>query len=269
MQYNKLKTNLSPQQWVDSLSNPESVLNISFINQNLEELPDLTRFTKLRVLLAGNNWLKELPPMCKSVEVISIYNNVYTEIPYVDANVKELILSGNKIVDAMIPDKLESIDLSSNPLINIKFTSRFRGRIVKYLGNLKKLYINNTPIQKIINKIPKNIVEKWYDMITPFTPNSINVKDKRFKTKNKRTYHDDADVSIETLEICIRIKIWNTMMMYYFGRNVSKSLLASILWKSIENKAKEKYAPNKLLEILDNLGEDCNQEEFDLAIASW
>jgi hypothetical protein len=266
MQYNKLKTNLSPQQWVDSLSKPESVLNIDFINQNLEELPDLTRFTKLRVLLAGNNCLKELPSMCKSVELISLYNNAYTEIPYVDANVKELILSGNKIVDAMIPDKLESIDLSSNPLINIKFTSKFRGGIVKYLGNLKKFYINNTPIQKIINKIPKNIVEKWYDMITPF--NSISLNNQRFKIKNKRNYHDDH-VSIETLEICIRIKIWNTMMMYYFGRNVSKSFLASKLWKSIENKAKEKYAPNKLLELLNNLGEDCTQEEFDLALASW
>ena len=251
MQYNKSETNLSPQQWVDSLSNPESVLNISFINQGLIVLPDLSRLTNLRALLAGNNCLKELPSMCKSVEFISLYNNEFTEIPYLHPNVSQIILSDNKIIDAIIPETIESIDLSFNPLITIKFISIFRGGIIKYLGKLKTLYINHTPIQKIIGKIPKNIVEKWYDIIAPTNMKKMDI------------------IKNHTLEICIRIKIWNTMMIYYFGRNISKRLLICNIWKVIERNVKKKYAPNKLLEILNNLGEDYTQEEFDLAICNW
>ena len=250
--YNKLETDLSPQQWVNILNEPEKILNINFNGQGLEELPDLTHLTNLKVLLAGHNRLKTLPLMSKSVEIISLFNNEFTEIPYISSNITQLLLDDNKIIEAIIPETLETLSLCSNPIIRIKFMGKFRCKTIKYLGNLKKMYLYNTPLYKVVDKIPKNIVEIWYEII-------------RVSINSRYYYYNDK----ETLQLCIRIKIWNTMMVYYFGRNVTKRLLATNVWNSIENKVKEKYAPNKLLEILDNLGEDCSQEEFDLAIANW
>ena len=102
----------SVEKYLDSL--PDDLNEIDVSNKNLDYLPDLSRFKKLKILYCSSNNLTSLPVLPK--------------------NLKELYCGYNKLSSLpILPKKLERLDCEYNNLTSLPVLPK----------NLKSLYCFN------------------------------------------------------------------------------------------------------------------------------
>lgn len=122
--------------------NPDSLNYLYLSNYYFEELPDLSRFNKIRTLKASNNLFEKINK--KDLNTDSL---------------KKLILDGNKIskIKFQRNSNIKSLDLSSNEFKRIP-------RSIRKLKNLEVLTITNNNIKRIPRFIKRMDKLKEFDL---------------------------------------------------------------------------------------------------------
>ena len=123
----------------------------------IEQLDDLSMFTKLQSLNIGDNKLPKLPKLPTSLEELIVDNNQIEIIPYM-RNLKRLRARNNRINRVHYSDSMESLNLSKNKnLKELAPLSRLYHLEIGYTGvtdvpicpNLKYLDIEATTIRAL------------------------------------------------------------------------------------------------------------------------
>lgn len=125
------------------LGNPLTVDTLILSHFDLREIPDLSRYSNLRYLDLSNNAIEHLNWKAimtnnfhiyghKTLEYIDLSNNKISKgIPFINSydfpNLKRLNLSNNRLSKFFIKGsgRLNTVDLSSNDLINVQIESQF------------------------------------------------------------------------------------------------------------------------------------------------
>ncbi len=128
---------------LEALGDPLKVDTLVLSNMNLEEIPDLTRYSNLKYLDLSNNAIEHLNWKAimmyrhhlynhKSLEYIDLSNNkIIKGIPFINSydfpNLKGLNLSNNGLSKFFIKGngRLNTLDLSSNDLINVQIECQY------------------------------------------------------------------------------------------------------------------------------------------------
>ena len=104
-------------EYLDSLSNNITKLNLS--NSNLSELPDLSRFYNLQVLICNKNFLTIIKDLPETLLVLVCKFNKLTEL-YLPNSLKKLDCKCNLLTELYLPNNLQELNCSYNKLTKLK-----------------------------------------------------------------------------------------------------------------------------------------------------
>jgi len=151
------------EKYLNSLPDNVNIIDVS--KKNLNYLPDLLRFKKLKVLICSYNKLTSLPVLPKNLKELYCYNNKLTSLPILPENLKWLNCSYNKLISLpILPENLKGLFYFCNPIRDI----------ILYDGNIntinKNIIIWNNfqhlfyclKYRKIFLKMMEPIIKKRY-----------------------------------------------------------------------------------------------------------
>jgi Leucine-rich repeat (LRR) protein len=141
------------QQYIDSL--PNDIEKIDLNGKYLKELPDLSRFYKLKVLICYNNQLTSIPVLNK-LQKLDCHNNQLTSIPVLD-NLQKLWCYNNQLTSIPVLNNLHHLDCSNNQLTSIPVLNNLQELYchtnklisISILDNLQKLYCSFNQLTSI------------------------------------------------------------------------------------------------------------------------
>lgn len=237
-------------QYLDSL--PSNIREIQLQEKNLKWLPDLTRFTQLRLFSCSNNKLTSLPALPDSLETLFCSNNILTNLPALPLSLKELYCDNNKLTSLpLLPDNvLFTINCSNNQLTILPkipdslYMLYCYNNQINYIPEgkgMKILNCYNNPIYERIEYIRINYI------LSPFklTVNYPSMSNYDFYTSNIKMLHK----FIKFQETFYTIKYKNKFKKW--------------LWDIRERKAIDKYSPENLLAILEKTKDEDYQDILD------
>jgi len=159
----------SVEKYLDSL--PDNVHMINVIFENLDYLPDLSRFKNLKKLYCSYNELTSLPVLPENLEILCCDNNKLTSLPILPKKLKILRCSNNKLILLpSLPENLENLYCYNNQLTLLpNLPEKLKKLWCDYNKltslpvlpeNLKELYFDKNPICEIICYNDLNIMNK-------------------------------------------------------------------------------------------------------------
>ena len=110
--------NTNIQEYLNNLNGDIISLNLS--GKDIEYIHDLSRFTKLEILILNYNKLRSLPLLSKSIKHLECNNNLLTSLPPLNENLKSLDCRNNYLTS--LPEfnnNLEYISCFGNKLTRI------------------------------------------------------------------------------------------------------------------------------------------------------
>ena len=198
--------------YLNSLKSDIIIIDIS--DRDLTELPDLSRFKKLKQLYCGNNQLTSLPHLNNNLEQLHCRNNQLTYLPPLNKNLKHLSCHNNQLTFLPPLNNLEHLycyhnQLTYLPSLNDKLWSlgcsyNKLTSLPNLNDNLTTLFCYENPINEIIGTVTKRKINKW-----------------------------------------------NHFREFYFILKLRKKFI-SWLWKSRESKIREQFHPSHLINFLKN-----------------
>jgi len=159
--------------YLDSLPDNVDVINVSY--KDLDYLPNLSRFKKLKCLYCDHNKLTSLPVLPENLKMLKCsdnkltsllpilpenlkflycYNNNLTSLPVLPKNLKELCCFYNKLTSLpVLSENLEKLDCSNNKLTSFSVLPQKLKALYCYGNPIDKLIYNNNP-----SMLNKNII---------------------------------------------------------------------------------------------------------------
>jgi hypothetical protein len=253
-----------------SLPDDIEVINITHIN--IEHLPDITRFKKLKTLNCNNNKLVSLPVLPETLKILncsrnnltslptlppnlkifSCSENNLTSLPKLPENIKMLYCNNNKLTSLPdLPTNLDLLNCSSNKLTSLPILPDSLEMLFCCANELTSLPILSSKLQALYcgnNKL----------MYLPDLP------------KNLLTLNCNNTVICEIIgrdSLILRkkkIELLNKFR-YTFYTLKSKKTLKKILWEKVrEPHIMEKFHPKYLIE---NLYDE--NVDLDIVLNAW
>jgi len=199
---------------------PNDVENINVSYKNLNYLPDLSRFKKLKVLYCSGNKLSSLPILPENLIELYCSCNKLTSLPVLPEKLMVIHCNYNQLTSLpVLPEKLKESYCSCNKLTSLPVLNE----------NLELLYCYNNNLTSL-PVLPENLKELYYHS----NPIYDILYDSNFNTINNK------------------IKIWNNFRHLYYCLKYRKGFL-----KMMEPIIKKRYHPSYLddLEEEDDLDE--------------
>ena len=270
---------------------------IDVSNSKLTELPDLSRFKKVRFLncLYNNltflpplnlntlielncsyNKLTSLPPLNDALKVLVCSHNQLTSLPYLNNNLRELYCDFNQLTSLPpLNDTLIEINCSFNQLtslpslnVNLQFLFCHNNQLTSLPAlnnNLERLYCYNN---KLTYLPPFNDSLEYLfcgeNMLKTFPP----LNNLRFLHYVNNPINElistEYENNINFVNDTMRDKLikWNYFRDFYFLSKYRKKFI-SWMWKSREAKIRQQFHPNHLISYLEQLNDDLNTEALD------
>lgn len=125
-----------------------SLIKMEIVNTFLYDVDLFTRFSQIEHLSLNNCKLSSIPDLSMMIklETIDLSNNLLSEFPIIPKQVKEIIISYNKIItNIKVTYNVERLDISHNKIT-----------IMPETPNVKKLDISNNEI--------KNLAEQYKEL---------------------------------------------------------------------------------------------------------
>jgi Leucine-rich repeat (LRR) protein len=260
-------------------------------NNRLSRLPHnlCIMLPNLKVLACSGNNLTELPPLGDQLESLYCINNMLTRLPTLPASLKCLFCSFNRICELPdLPPNLKDLMCGDNILTNIPelpdtLKQLYCGNnlithLPKIVDSLKVLSCFNNQI-RVLPELPDSLTELicYENELTSIPCLGPNVEEIDFQDNpiydvihdaarcdeyDAHEYYNDDGVNPTKRNMIIHTVriIHNFRKMYYL--NKFKGKFRDLLWVKIrEPQIREQYAPYKILNLLNEIGED--SEKFD------
>jgi len=220
-----MSTKFDIQQYLDSL--PEDTESINVSKRNLDYIPSLERFTKLKKLVCSSNNLTSLPPLNENLRELYCNNNKLTTLPYLN-------------------EKLEELDCRNNQLTSLPPLNE----------NLIQLSCNSNKLSTL-PPLNKNLRE--LDCSDNKLSNSQNLNEKLdIFCYDENPICEIIGESFTINEAKHKIKTLNKFRHLYYSLKFKKQF-RDLLWLRIrEPKIRKQFNPIHL----ENLGEDTDFDEF-------
>ena len=105
------------ENYINSLNNDITYLNIA--SMKITHLPNLTRFTNLKIINCFNNLLTSIPELPKNLKELYCHNNKLVSLPSLNENLEHLDCSNNELtVLPKLNKKLKEILCFNNKFSN-------------------------------------------------------------------------------------------------------------------------------------------------------
>jgi Leucine-rich repeat (LRR) protein len=105
-------------EYLESLSYDVKYINLC--GNNLIDIPDLSRFTKVTTLYCNNNKLKELKNLPSTLKTLNCSNNQLTELKDLPNILEDLVCCNNQLIKIKdLPSTLYYLDCSDNQLTKL------------------------------------------------------------------------------------------------------------------------------------------------------
>ncbi len=231
-----LKFNI--EEYLDSL--PEYISEIDVSYNRLTYLPDLSRFKNLQILDCSDNNLTSLPKLNEKLQILKCYNNQIISLPELNENLEYLRCSNNNL--SLLPKlnkNLQKLWCSINKLTLLP----------KLNENLNTLgcSFNNLIILPELNENLKMLFSSGNKL-----PNILNIDTTEL-----------TNIERNTINRFIKCK-YRIMCLKY------KNHFRRWLWERVRlPKIEKQYLPNNLLEILNNMKNENDEEEFIKVVETW
>ena len=252
-----MNTPESIQNYLDSL--PEDIYQIDVSNHGLTCLPDLTRFTHLRILNCAHNRLTVLPKLPDHLNQLYCSNNLLEKLPDVlPSQLMSLDVLHNRLTKIPpFPQKLINIDLSHNQIESIP--------------QLPPSVLVLACIQNAITVIPPLPSKIIYVYCSRNRMESLPSFDntpglERFVYYNNPVYEIIRSTTSTDLGYISRVigKVKTT----FYTLKCRNKLRAFLYTRIREPQIKRKYHPSKLNELLNDLESD-DEDAFHDALDHW
>ena len=288
---------------IDDLPNTITVLNLNY--EDLDEFPDLSRFTNLKELYLKKNNFITIPKLPDTLEIFDCsWNNLITSFHSIPPNLVELYCQGNKLSYLpLLPSSLTYLNCNSNnfdfipplpPKLEKLFCTNNNLTMLPILPNTltyldcnknqikrlpvcsKKLYIISCSYNKL-TEIPNSYsnVKLLYcsnnDIISlPFLSNNLV----SIRCANTWLYSNFNLYDIEHHSYFMHTFVARDITIilnkinkfkYTYNCLKCKTQFMKWLWKMRERKATELYHPSNLIKLLNEVSE----EEVDEALEKW
>jgi Leucine-rich repeat (LRR) protein len=267
--------------YLNSLDNDITKIDISY--KNLTELPDLSRFKNLSILICSNNQLTFLPflndnleylncdnnqltflpPLNDKLEYLSCDDNNLTSLPTLNNNLKKIWCSHNLLISLPpLNDKLYTLNCKYNKLTSLPPLN----------DNLKYLYCSNnqlTSLPKINNNLcllecqDNNLISL---PIFNYNYNYNNLWIWILNCNNNPICEIIGNITINDIDKIIK---WNNFREFYFLSKLRKKIV-SWMWKSREAKIRQLFHPSHLTDFLKNNNVFENDDvSLDMFLDNW
>ena len=141
---------------------PDDVEEINLSGKGLTYLPDLSRFTNLRILQVNFNNLTELPELPERLEELYCVENRLTQLPRFNEHLRQILCSRNQLTSLpKMNDKLQFIICNCNNLtslpklpVNLNVMSCENNQLTslpELNEKLIELYCDNNPLPEIFH----------------------------------------------------------------------------------------------------------------------
>ena len=237
--------NFNIETYLNSLSEDIQKINVS--DKDINYLPDLRRFKKLKILNCNNNKLTSLPHFNEKLEKIYCCHNQLSSLPLLNENLKELYCSHNQLTSLpQFNKKLEQLNCSNNQITSLPHFNE----------KLEKIYCSYNQLSFLphLNKKLKILYCRNNKL------NSLPY----FNEELEDLYYDDNPIwkiiKNDNLSILkIKIQLLNNFCYLYYCLKFKKKF-RDLLWVKIrEPKIKERYSHDYLVK---HLHEDTDLDEF-------
>jgi len=226
---------------------PDDIEEINVNVKGLTYLPSLSRFTNLKILRCSYNKFVSLPLLPDSLQELHCSNNKLVTLPPLPNSLQVLWCLQNKLVSLPpLPNSLQKLHCGNNKLVSLPLLPNSLEQLFCYdnkltslpplPNSLEELYCDSN---KLVSLPPlPNLLRELLYVNNPIDdvlkPNNINVTKANVRILNnfRFLYH------------CIKYK----------------NKLRKWLWKSRENKVKEEFHPDRIIELLE--GKDIDDIDF-------
>lgn len=273
------------EEYLDSL--PSDVEEINVSGKSITRLPNLSRFTNLKILLCGSNKLTELPPLPETLRRLCCSHNYLTSLPPLNRELKILSCKNNKLTSLpRLNSKLRQLMCFNNELtylprlnsklLNLKCSHNKITSLPRLNRNLLELNCSHnkiTSIPELNNRLRLLICS--YNELTSFPALNENLyglvshnnKNLPEILMNKEyTYREYGHIPHQKRDAINKLaKIRFRLMCLKY-----KKQFRDWLWERVRRpKIEQAYTPTKLIQLLASLDEDCSEDEEDRVIENW
>jgi len=186
-----MKTEFNIENYLNTL--PENITEIYLGFKNLTYLPNISRFTYLKILICYHNNLTFLPELPNTLEILFCDNNQLTSLPELPKNLNTLYCYNNQLTSLPeLPESLEILICNNNKLILLPLLP----------DNLIMLTFNNNVIYDIVYDSNNEIIKKNIKTIHKFRKLHYFIKIKYWlykyvlQEKIKEKYHPKNLISL-------------------------------------------------------------------------
>jgi len=261
--------------YLDSL--PSNIKEIDISYRKLTALPDLSRFTQLRLLVCRNNYITELPILPSSIKMIDCYGNKITKILRFHKGLKKIDCGNNKLLYLPeLNEELTELYCGINLLTNLPKLNKKLQVLSCYRNKLTQLPELNSELQVLhcyhnkLTQIPQ-LNEELCDLDCS---NNCLIHLPELNEKLEQLYSHNN----EQLHYLLNIRVYQlTSQQREFINRVYKcryrimclkykKIFWDWLWKRVrEPNIQRQYHPDELLKRLKLV----NHDDIDLIIDEW
>jgi hypothetical protein len=244
------------ENYLNSLQSDIEIIDIS--RRNLNYIPDLSRFTKLKILNCENNKLRCLPKLPNSIQVLNCSLNYIEVLPELHNSLLELSCQHNLIKNIdKLPEKLEKLvcnDLELEKLPDLP-------------ENLQTLICSFNELTEI-PYLPKSIIifNCNYNklQILPILPDSLQILKYQYNPIEGLLGKTNTIKKINDITRCLeKLKLLIYCIKY-------QKKFRNWLWYTVRKPQMiKKYHPSNLQKIIDEKQFDCNSNEFHKFLTNW
>ena len=241
--------------YLDTL--PYDTISIDLSNRNLTDLPDLSRFTNLRVLNCSKNKLTSLPELNNNLHVLNCSCNKLKSLPELKNNLHVLNCSCNKLTSLpLLNDNLQELNCSNNELTILPVLNNNLQKIFCSFNQLTKLpLLNNNLLILYCSCNELTNLPVLNNNLTQLHCSYNNIEYLMFN----ETF-DNIKIKNE--------KIHNFIQLYYCLK--FKNKFRNWLWLKVREPLMQiKYSPEKLVNLLNTMQNKDNEHEFDSLLNNW
>lgn len=248
------------EEFINNLPDDITIIDVS--NRGITYIPDLSRFTNLKILICCNNKLTSLPELNDNLEILNCCDNLLTSLPKFNKKLKEFYGYRNKLT--CLPEFNENLELFNCHHNELTFLPKLNDKLQRlscrnnqltYLPklnkNLQMLDCDDNKI-KYLPTLNDNLKELYFNG----TLNYLIELDERLNERSLifLCYENDELNIIKNI-----VEILNNFRHLYYSLKFKKPL-RKLLWEKIrEPKIRIKYHPTYLNESLD---ENADLDEF-------
>ena len=225
---------LSIEEYLNTIPLTCKMINMS--SKNLTELPNLSRFKNLEILICDNNNITSLPKLNKNLKMLICNNNQLSSLPRLPKNLEMLMCNNN--------------NLSSLPKLN---------------ENLTVLSCNDNQLL-CLPRLNKNLkILNCYNNLLSMLP-VLNNRLTIILYYNNPIW--DIISTTQITEIKTKINILNNFKSLYYLLKYKQQFI-KWYWRPQEQKIRNKYSPHNLIELLETRVELDDDNDLESLLKAW